>query len=118
MTAAEKFATSTAVTVAARIGMFATPILITIALFVLGNYLSAQASAMQAMVERIASVERASADVGGRVSTVETRINIGQAAREAFQAETRQALKEQSAVLSQILQVQATILERIEKNRP
>lgn len=117
MTAAEKFATSTAVTVAARIGMFLTPALITIALFVLSNYLSTQAEAMHEMVERIAQVEKAAGDVGGRVSTVETRINLGQAARDAFQAETRQALKEQSATLTQILQVQATILERIEKNR-
>ena len=54
-----------------------------------------------------------------RVSTIETRINIGQQACEAFQAETRQALKEQSATLTQILQVQATILARLEdRTRP
>lgn len=54
-----------------------------------------------------------------RVTTIETRINIGQQAREQFQAETRQALKEQSATLTQILQVQATILARLEdRTRP
>lgn len=85
MTAAEKFATSTGVTVAARVGMFLTPILLSIALFVLGNYLSGQAQAMQEFAGRVAAIERVSAEVGGRVSTVETRINIGQAQREKFQ---------------------------------
>lgn len=52
-----------------------------------------------------------------RVTTIETRINIGQAAREAFQAETKQALKEQAAALSLILQTQSAILARLE-DRP
>ena len=85
MTAAEKIATSATIGAASRIAMFLTPILVTISLFVLGNYLSGQAQAMQTMVERVALVERASAEVGGRVSTVETRINMGQAQREKFQ---------------------------------
>lgn len=53
-----------------------------------------------------------------RVTTIETRINIGQAAREAFQAETKQALKEQAAALSLILQTQSAILARLEDKRP
>ena len=54
-----------------------------------------------------------------RVTAIESRSNVGHQAHEAFQAETRQALKEQSATLTQILQVQATILARLEdRTRP
>lgn len=53
--------------------------------------------------------------IEGRVSTIETRINLGQAAREQFQAETRQALKEQAASINQMLQLQAAIIARMDE---
>ncbi len=101
MTAAEKFATNPAITVAARIGMFVTPILVSIALFVLGNYLAGQAQAMQEFAARVSAVEEAGASVASRVTTLETRINIGQQQREKFQDQ----------VLATLAQLQAQNLE-------
>ena len=94
MTAAEKFATNPAITVAARIGMFVTPLLVSVALFVLGNYLSTQAQAMASFADRVTAVEKVSADVGTRVTTVETRINEGQRQREKFQDQVLATLAE------------------------
>lgn len=85
MTAAEKIAANPAITVAARIGMFATPILVSIGLFFLGSYLSTQARAMAEFADRVAAVEKTNADVGNRVTTVETRINLGQQQGEKYQ---------------------------------
>lgn len=70
--------------------------------------LQTTAEAAAKAAERIPGIE-------SRVSTIETRINIGQAAREQFQTETKQVLKEQSEVLSQILQAQAAILARLDE---
>lgn len=65
-------------------------------------------------ITSLQEIVRASTDLSQRVATIETRINIGFAAREAFQAETKQAFKEQAAILSSILQTQAAILARME----
>lgn len=94
MTAAEKIASNPAVTVAARIGMFLTPILVSIALFVLGNYLASQAQAMQEFAQRVSAVERSSTEVGARVTTVETRLSIGQQQRDKFEDQVLATLAE------------------------
>ena len=101
MTAAERLATNPAITVAARIGMFLTPILVSISLFVLGNYLASQAEAMQEFGQRVSAVERASSEVGTRVTTVETRLSIGQEQRDKFEDQ----------VLAQLAQLQQQNLE-------
>ena len=92
MTAAEKIATSPSVTAAVRVAMFLTPVLVSVSLFVLGNYLAGQAQAMQTFTERVESVEDVTVSLGSRVSTVETRISIGQQQREKFQDQILAAL--------------------------
>lgn len=73
------------------------------------------------LVQSVATSAEAVKSIPGienRVTTIETRINVGQQAREAFQIETKQALKDQAELLSQILQTQAAILARMdEKDR-
>lgn len=50
-----------------------------------------------------------------RMAVVERNQVIGREAREEGQARTDQALKEQSAILSEILQTQAAILARLDE---
>lgn len=114
MTAADKIATSNAFTAASRIAMFLTPILVSVALFVLSNYLSSQARAMTDFGERVAGVESASASIGTRVTTVETRIEIGQQQREKFQDQVIATLAE---IQRQNLETQKAIA-RLEASRP
>lgn len=75
------------------------------------NRVDAAADSIEDLQRQVATIT----DLGSRVSTIETRINIGQLAREQFQEETKQALREQGQVLTQILQVQAAILARLEE---
>lgn len=101
MTAAEKFVASPGVTVAARVAMFLTPILVSVALFILGNYLTGQTEAMAAFSSRVSAVEQVTGGIGTRVTTLETRINIGQQQREKFQ----------DAVLATLADIQRQQLE-------
>ena len=70
--------------------------------------LSGSAASSSEAVKAIPGIE-------SRVTTIETRINLGLQAREQFQQETKQALREQSAILSQLLQSNATILAKLER---
>ena len=101
MTTVDKLAANPTVTVVARVAMFLTPVMVSIALFILGNYLTSQAAAMGAFAERVEAVEQASGAVTARVTTIETRINIWQ----------QQGEKYQDQVLSQLSQLQQQNLE-------
>jgi hypothetical protein len=81
--------------------------------FVLVGRVDASQQSIKELQSQISEIT----DLGQRVSTIEVRINIGQKAREDFQAETRVALKEQAQLLSQILQTQATILARLDDSK-
>ncbi len=111
MTATEKFATSPTVTAVARAAMFITPILMSIGLFVLGNYLSTQSQAMDGFGKRVSAVEEASTAVATRVTTVETRISIGQQQREDFQrrmdAAVEELRKQNIAILQAVARLEA-----------
>lgn len=79
MTAAEKFANSPSLTVAARIAMFLTPILVSIALFILGNYMAAQAAADDKRDARVTLVERDTRHLETRATVLENAIITGRA---------------------------------------
>lgn len=111
MTAAERFAASPTVTAIARFAMFLTPILVSIGLFILGNYLSSQSKAMDAFGNRVSAVEEASGAVATRVTTIETRISLGQQQQEDFQRRTDGTLdelrKQNLAILQAIARLEA-----------
>lgn len=111
MTTAEKIANSPTVTAVARAAMFITPILVSIGLFILGNYLSSQSKAMDAFGARVTAVEAASGAVATRVTTIETRISLGQQQQDDFQRRTDQTLdelrKQNVAILQAIARLEA-----------
>lgn len=91
--AAEKVATNPVLGALARLAMFLTPILVSIALFILGNYLSAQASAMESLSARISITEAMSAALDKRVTVLEGSIERGRLDRIAFQERTEATLE-------------------------
>ena len=91
--AAEKVATNPVLGALARLAMFLTPILVSIALFILGNYLSAQASAMEALSNRISLTETMASALDKRVSILEGSIERGRLDRIAFQERTETTLE-------------------------
>lgn len=54
-------------------------------------------------------------DLSGRVSTIETRINIGQAQREQFQDKTEAALEKLAAQQSQMMALLSGIIARMDE---
>lgn len=74
MTAAEKIANNPMLTALARVGMFLTSIIVPIALFILGNYLSTQAAAMQSFSDRMTATERFAGDLDKRLAVLEQAI--------------------------------------------
>lgn len=91
--AADKIANNPTLTALARLAMFLTPILVTIALFVLGNYLNSQASAMEGLAVRISVAEQIGANLDRRVFVLEDSIIKGRADRLAFQERTEALLE-------------------------
>lgn len=116
--ALERMAVNPALTVLARAAMFVTPILVSIGLFVLGNWLNTNAKAMEAMSERITASEAVSNNLNNRLTVIEARSAIIGPQRDKFQAETTEALKAVNERLGTVLQQQARILAIIEPGRP
>ena len=73
MTAVEKANSSPVLAVLAKFGMFLTPIMVSIALFVIGNYLDAQAKAIGVINDRLTMTEKVSANFDTRLTVVESR---------------------------------------------
>lgn len=73
MTAVEKANSSPVLAVLAKFGMFLTPILVSVALFVIGNYLDSQAKAIGILNDRLTMMEKVSANFDTRLTVVESR---------------------------------------------
>lgn len=91
--AAEKVATNPVLTALARVAMFITPILVTIALFVLTQYLNGQAAAMERLSTRISITETIGASLDKRVTVLEDSIIRGRQDRLEFQERTEAMLE-------------------------
>ena len=70
----ERLAGNAHLTLVARLAMFLTPILVTVGLFILGQYLGGQAKAMSDAGERLVEVEKAAAELDKRAALLESAI--------------------------------------------
>jgi hypothetical protein len=91
--AADKVATNPVLTALARVAMFITPILVTISLFVITQYLNGQAAAMSAMSSRISVTETLGTALDKRTTVLEDSIVRGRQDRLEFQERTEALLE-------------------------
>ncbi|WP_055045644.1 hypothetical protein [Devosia sp. A16] len=77
----------------------------------LSNYLASQTAAMEVFGRRVSAVEDASGAVATRVTTIETRISLGQQQQDDFQRRTDGTLdelrKQNLAILQAIARLEA-----------
>jgi translation initiation factor 2B subunit (eIF-2B alpha/beta/delta family) len=99
VTTADKIVQNTLLTAVARVAIVAA----SAALVPFGGWVVAQANAINI--------------VEGRVTVIETRMDLDQAAQRKFQDETQAALRELQASNTRILQSLATLIERTETSR-
>jgi hypothetical protein len=114
--AAAKVAYSPMVTAALRVIQFITPLIISAILWVGGNYLAGQASAMAAVLARVSAVEQFDTSSDKRLTSLETAATIGRADRLAFQDRTDAALNKIADAQSQLLAAVAALTARLDAN--
>ena len=100
MTVTDRIASSSTLTALARVAMFITPILVTVGLFIIGNWLQTNAKSMDTLSSRIDIVQAAQQSGDQRLGALESRSNIIGPSRDAFQRETQTAIKELTAALN------------------
>ncbi len=91
--AADKVASNPVLTALARVAMFITPILVTIALFVVTQYLNGQAEALRGLSSRISVTETLGSSLDKRTTVLEDSIVRGRQDRIEFQQRTEAILE-------------------------
>jgi len=109
--AADKVANSPVLTALARLAMFLTPILVSVSLFVLGNYMQGQEAAMQSVSSRVTLTEQTGSNLDKRVTVVEGGVDRAS----AFQNKTDNTLERLANQNSQILAQLAGIVARMDE---
>lgn len=105
--AADKVNNWAVLTALARVSMFLTPLLLTLFLFVAGNWLNAYNVRMDRAEARLAATEQ---DVGA----LKTRSAVIGPTRDQFQRDTQQTFREIAAALSILQQNDSRILQRLD----
>lgn len=75
------------------------------------------ARSIEVRVEKVDTVLAGIPPLANRVSTLETRISLDDARRRDFEDDTKTTLRDTAALMSKILEQQATILEAIKQIR-
>lgn len=91
--AAEKITANPVLGAIARLAMFLTPIIVTIGLFVVGQWLDANTRAYVALAARVTAVEQDSAMHNTRLSVLETNVTSGAVQRAQITQQLNEMLK-------------------------
>ncbi len=113
--AADRVANNPVLTALARLAMFLTPILVSVSLFVLGNYMQGQEEAMRSVSSRVTLTEQTGSSLDKRVTVVEDSIARGRPDRLALQDKTETVLDKLASQNSQILAQLAGIVARMDE---
>jgi hypothetical protein len=113
---ADKVANNAVLSAVAKVGMFLSPLLLTIGLFILSNYLSAQSSAMGSLSNRITVSEQVEAGLDKRLSILEDLAARGRQDRLDFQSKTQDQLDRLQNQNAQILAQLAGIVARMDES--
>lgn len=99
-----------------RVVQFITPLILSVVLWVGGNYLASQSAALAAVVTRVSNVETFDNTTDRRLTTLETQAQLGRADRLAFQDRTDATLAKVSDQQAQMLAGIAALVARLDAN--